>query len=70
MQRGADELVVVEEEKVGIEDLGLALTRGACNVISGGAELGPNRFKGGVESLGLSSRRAGRRFQWGGDCVR
>ena len=37
MKRGADELVVVEEKKVGVEDLGLALSGGTGDVISGRA---------------------------------
>ena len=34
LERGADELVVVEEEQVGVEDLGLVLAGGARDVVS------------------------------------
>ena len=70
LERGADELVVVEEEHVGVEDLGLVLSGGAGDVVSGRAELGPGRFEGGVEPLGLGRRCAGSRVEWFGVGVR
>ena len=70
LERGADELVVVEEEHVGVEDLGLALSGGASDVISGRAELGPGGFEGGVEPLGLDGRCAGSRVVWFGVDIR
>ena len=70
LERGADELVVVEEEQVGVEDLGLVLSGGAGDVVSGRAELGAGRFEGGVEPLGLGRRRAGSRVERFGVRVR
>ena len=64
LERCADELVVVEEEHVGVEDLGLVLSGGASDVISGRAELGPGRFEGGVEPLGFRRRCTGSRVDW------
>ena len=67
LERGADELIVVEEEHVGVEDLGLVFASGTSDVVSGRAELGPGRFEGGVEPIGLRRRCAGsrvERFGW------
>ena len=64
LERGADEFVVVEEEHVGVEDLGFAFSGGASDVISGRGELGPGGFDGGVEPLGLGGRCAGIRVVW------
>ena len=48
LESGTDELVVIEEEQVGVEDLGLVGSGGASHVVSGRAELGPGCFEGDV----------------------
>ena len=59
LERGTDELIVVEEEQVGVEDLGLVGSGGASHVVSGRAELGTGRFEGDVQPFGLHRGRAG-----------
>jgi hypothetical protein len=63
LESDTDELVVVEEEHVSVENLGLVLPGGASDVLSCRVELGAGRFDRGVEPLGLCRRCAGSRVE-------
>jgi hypothetical protein len=51
-----DEVVVLEQEQVCVEDLGLVLARRACNVVAGRAELLTNGVERGTQAVALERR--------------